>query len=46
MYLQKRRNGQRGSEMILVIDIFLRFNLYAFIQSWGRKLNRDNGHRS
>jgi len=43
MYLQKRRNGQRGSEMILVIDIFLRFNLYAFIQSWGRKLIETMG---
>jgi hypothetical protein len=35
-----------GSGVILVIDICLIFNVYAFIQSWGTKLNRDNGHRS
>jgi hypothetical protein len=43
-----KRGGmdREGSGVILVIDILLRFNLYAFIQNWGRKLNRGNGHRS
>jgi len=29
--------------MSLVIDIILRFNLYTFIQSWGRKLIETMG---